>query len=100
MIIPNYCSNYRSIINYRFDKSDYYSFRLIDYYKSVVLGSNNYNSINLKQFDSTIYRYLYDYRFRAFFQSVISKFVFEDIIVLVDKYYEKSIMDFKSTIWI
>lgn len=97
------CINFDSIVNYAFDNDDIYSEQLIDYYKSIVLKTQKLTENKLakiKEFDSIMYRYINDYKFRKQFKSEIKRFKVERIIEFADKYYEHSIKSFESTIWI
>lgn len=96
------CINFSSIDSFQF-KNDLYSKQLVDYYKSIVLETKKINSAKLKkikEFDSIMYRYLYDLNFRERFKTEITRFKLEKILEFADKYYEKSIKSFESTIWI
>lgn len=97
------CINFDSIVNFVFDEDDTYSKQLVHYYKSIVLETSNINESKLnkiKEFDSIMYRYIYDHKFRKSFKKEITRFKVERIIEFSDKYYENSIKSFESTIWI
>ena len=97
------CINFDNIVNFVFDEDDLYSKQLVQYYKSIVLEANITNESKLKkikEFDSIMYRYIYDYKFRKSLKNEITRFKVEKIIDFSEYYYENSIKSFESTIWI
>lgn len=96
------CINFSSIDSFQFN-DDVYSKQLVDYYKSIVLETKKLSSTKIKkikEFDSIMYRYVHDLNFREKFKQEITKFKVEKILEFADNYYEKSIKNFESTIWI
>ncbi len=71
--IRKYCRNYNLIINCEFLDDDLFSRKLVDYYKNVILNTDDAdNSIEkLKKIDFVMGRYIEDYKFSKKLRSSI-----------------------------